>query len=64
MFLHFGTFDGLWRQIPYYVGKRMPDKVNAIASAAGAWNVCVSVLVSGGFVCCALYSAWHHDLYG
>jgi len=42
----------------------MPDKVNAIASAAGAWNVCVSVLVSGGFVCCALYSAWHHDLYG
>jgi len=64
MFLHLGTFDGLWRQIPYYVGKEMPEKVDALASAAGAWNLLISVVVSCGFICCATYSLLHHDLYG
>lgn len=63
-FLHLGTFDGLWRQIPYYVGKEMPEKVDALASAAGAWNLLISILVSCGFICCATYSLWRHDLYG
>lgn len=64
IFLHLGTWDGLWRQIPYYVGKEMPEKVDAFASAAGAFNLLVSVVVSFGFVCCAAYSLIHHDLYG
>lgn len=63
-FLHMGTFDGLWRQIPYYIGKDQPEKVEALASAAGAWNLGVSILVSGGFLICAGFSLLRHDLYG
>lgn len=64
MFLGFGINDGLWRQIPYYVGKEMPERVDALASAAGAFMLFMSVVVSFGFVCCAIYSLIHHDLYG
>ena len=64
IFLHLGTWDGLWRQIPYYVGKERPDQVDALASAAGAFNLFVSAVVSCGFICCAIYSLAHHDLYG
>jgi O-antigen/teichoic acid export membrane protein len=64
IFLHLGTWDGLWRQIPYYVGKEMPEQVDALASAAGAFNLLVSGAVSCGFICCAAYSLSHHDLKG
>ena len=64
IFLHLGTWDGLWRQIPYYVGKEQPEQVEALASAAGAFNLFVSIVVSFGFVCCAIYSLIHNDLYG
>ena len=64
MFLGLGTNDGLWRQIPYYVGKEMPERVDALASAAGAFNLFMSVVISCGFICCATYSLLHHDLYG
>ena len=64
IFLHLGTWDGLWRQIPYYIGKEMPERVEALASSAGAFNLFVSVGVSFGFVCCAVYSLVHQDLYG
>lgn len=64
MFLNLGTNDGLWRQIPYYVGKEMPERVDALASAAGAFNLFLSVVVSFGFLCCATYSLLHHDLHG
>lgn len=64
IFLHLGTWDGLWRQIPYYVGKEMPERVDALASGAGAFNLLVSVVVSFGFFCCAAYSLAHHDLRG
>jgi O-antigen/teichoic acid export membrane protein len=64
IFLHLGTWDGLWRQIPYYVGKEAPEKVDALASTAGAFNLFVSVVVSSGFICCAAYSLAHHDLHG
>ena len=63
-FLHLGTWDGLWRQIPYYTGKEKPEKVNELAAAAGAFNLLVSVVVSCGFICCALYSAVHSDIHG
>ena len=63
-FLSLGTSDGLQRQIPYYVGKEMPEQVDALASAAGAFNLLMSVAVSCGFICCAAYSLAHHDLYG
>ncbi|MGO9136840.1 MAG: lipopolysaccharide biosynthesis protein [Syntrophales bacterium] len=64
IFLHLGTWDGLWRQIPYYVGKEMPEKVEVLASSAGAFNLLVSFVVSCGFICCAIYSLAHHDFYG
>jgi len=64
MFLNLGTNDGIQRQIPYYVGKEMPERVDAVASAAGAFNLFMSVVVSCGFICCAAYSMAHHDLYG
>ncbi len=64
IFLHLGTWDGLVHQIPFYVGKEMPEKVDAIASAAGAFNLFISIVVSCGFVFCAAYSLAHHDFYG
>jgi O-antigen/teichoic acid export membrane protein len=63
-FLHLGTWDGLWRQIPYYVGKEMPEKVDEIASAGGAFNLLLSAAVSCGFIFCSAYSLAHHNLYG
>ncbi len=64
VFLHLGTWDGLWRQIPYYVGMGMPERVDALASAAGAFNLFLSIVVSCGFLLGAAYSLAHHDLYG
>jgi O-antigen/teichoic acid export membrane protein len=64
MMLHLGTFDGLWRQIPYYVGKENPEQVDRLASAAGAYNLAISVAGSCAFICCAAYSLIHRDLYG
>jgi O-antigen/teichoic acid export membrane protein len=64
VFLHLGTFDGLWRQIPFYTGQNRPAKVEALSSSAGAWNMMVSAIVSLGFVLCAIYSLGHGDLYG
>lgn len=64
IFMHLGTWDGLWRQIPYYAGKEMPGQVDRLASAAGAFNLLVSAVVSIGFVCCAGYSLVHRDLHG
>lgn len=64
IFLHLGTWDGLWRQIPYYVGKDKPEQVEDIASAAGAFNLFVSIVVSIGFFCCAIYSLYHQDYFG
>jgi len=63
-FLHLGTFDGLWRQIPYYVGKEMPEKVEALASSAAAWNLLMSLIVSLGFIACALYSLLQGSWFG
>lgn len=60
-FLHLGTFDGLWRQIPYYVGKEQPEHVAKLASAAGAWNVYVTVVVGSGFLLCALWGLFHGE---
>jgi hypothetical protein len=64
MFLDLGINDGLWRQIPYYVGKEMPERVDALASATGAFVLVVSGVFSFGFVCCATYSLLHQDFYG
>lgn len=64
VFLHLGTWDGLWRQIPYYVGKGMPEKVESAAAVAGAFNLLVSGLVSLGFLCCALRSLLRGDSQG
>jgi len=63
-FLHLGTFDGLWRQIPFYTAKNMPEKVASLAAAAGAWNILVSTLVSVAFLICALLALVRGDFYG
>lgn len=60
-FLHFGTFDGLNRQIPFYLGKDCPERVSRIAAAAGSWNVLVTCLVAAGFSLCALWALAHGD---
>ncbi len=64
IFLHLGTWDGLWRQIPYYTGKEMPEKVEAVAAAGGAFNIFLSCAVSLGFVCMAAYCLIHRDMQG
>jgi O-antigen/teichoic acid export membrane protein len=64
MVLHLGTFDGLQRQIPYHFGKGAPERAEALASAAGAWNLGVSGVVSCGFVCCAIVATLRRDAYG
>ncbi len=62
--LHLGTFDGLWRQLPYYSGKGMPDRADSLSSSAGAWNVGVSGIVCVGFVSAALAALTRGDLRG
>ncbi len=62
--MHLRTWDGLWRQIPYYVGKEKPEQVEAIASAAGAFNLLISAIISLGLFCCAVYSLFHQDFFG
>ena len=63
-FLHMGTFDGLWRQIPFYMGKDQPEKARSLASAAGAWNLLISTLVSLAFLVYALRALTQGDLVG
>ena len=58
-FLHLGTFDGLYRQIPFYIGSDRPDHVNKLASAAGAWNLLGTTVVASGFLLCAVWGLWH-----
>jgi O-antigen/teichoic acid export membrane protein len=60
-FLHLGTFDGLYRQIPFYTGKDQPNQVQRIASASGAWNIIIATIVSSGFFACALWSVWNNN---
>ena len=63
-FLHLGTFDGLYRQIPFYIGKNQPEQVNRMASSSGAWNWFVSVFVAFVFVCLALWCSLRGDWLG
>lgn len=60
-FLHLGTFDGLSRQIPFYTGKDKPEQVERIASASGAWNVFITIIVSSGFLVCELWALWNNN---
>ncbi len=64
IFLHLGTWDGISRQIPYYIGKGFPDRVEALASAGETFNILVSVFVSFGFLACAAYCLAHRNFYG
>ena len=57
-FLHLGTLDGLYRQIPFYMGLEQPEQVERIASASGAWNVIITIIVSSGFLICELWALW------
>jgi O-antigen/teichoic acid export membrane protein len=54
-FLHLGTFDGLNRQIPFFIGRDRPDHVEKLASAAGAWNLGMTIVIASGFLLCALW---------
>lgn len=61
--LHLGTFDGLWRQIPFYHGRNQPERVDALAASAGAWNLAVSVVASSVFLCLSIYGLLRRDTY-
>jgi O-antigen/teichoic acid export membrane protein len=54
-FLHLGTFDGLNRQIPFFIGRDRPDRVEKLAAAVGAWNFGMTIVVASGFLLCALW---------
>lgn len=62
-FLHLGTFDGLNRQIPLYLGQDRPDLVNSVASSAAAWNRMVSAVVSAGFLLLSGWSLVHGNVH-
>ncbi len=64
IFLHLGTWDGLWRQIPYFAGKGDQQKVERIAASAGSFNLVLSGIVSTGFLVCAIYNLIRHDYSG
>lgn len=64
MFLHIGTFEGLYRQIPFYIGRDRPDYVEKVASSSGAWNLVVTVAVSSGFLIFAFWGLWHGNHIG
>lgn len=63
-FLHLGTFDGLWRQLPFYFGKDRAERAKQLASAGGAWNLLVSAAASAAFACCAIWRLARHDVPG
>ncbi|WP_242392046.1 lipopolysaccharide biosynthesis protein [Anaeromyxobacter oryzisoli] len=63
-FLHLGTFDGLSRQIPFYLGQERRDEVDTAASVAGAWNVLLSVFVSGNFLVLSAWCLVRRDVFG
>ena len=60
-FLHLGTFDGLNRQIPFFIGRNQSDHVEKIASAAGAWNVYVTIITGSCFSICAMWGLLQGD---
>jgi O-antigen/teichoic acid export membrane protein len=60
-FLHLGTFDGLSRQIPFFVGHDRPDQVERVASTAGAWSAGLTIIVACGFSLCALWGILHDN---
>jgi O-antigen/teichoic acid export membrane protein len=57
-FLHLGTFDGLYRQIPFHAGRNQLEYVEKLAAAAGAWNIGIAIVVGSGFMLCSLWSLW------
>ncbi len=50
-FLNLGTFDGLYRQLPFHIGRDRPDHAEKLAAATGAWNLWVTLVVALGFLC-------------
>jgi O-antigen/teichoic acid export membrane protein len=60
-FLHLGTFDGLYRQIPFYTGKKELYQVDRIASASGAWNAFIAFIVSLGFLFCVFRALYNNN---
>lgn len=59
--LHLGTFDGLWRQIPFFIGKEEHEKVNRIAAVSGAWNIIISLIASTTFLILSLSALIRHN---
>ena len=55
-FLQVGIFNGLNRELPYYVGKGDRERVNELAAAAQAWAIAL-----GGLIGLALLgvAAWY-----
>ena len=54
IFLNLGLFDAVHRLYPYYMGKGQKEKAIVVAEIGQAWNVSVSVVISGGFIILAV----------
>lgn len=54
-FFHLGSFDGLWRQIPYYSSLDDNDALYKTTASAGAWNVFITYIAAVVF---CLLSFW------
>jgi len=59
--LHLGTFDGLYRQIPFYTGLDQPNEVSKIAATCGAWSFFVTIIIASGFFLCSLWALWNSN---
>ena len=62
-FLQLGIFNGLNRELPYFVGKGDRDRVGELASAALAWALTVERTGQRGLVCVAGWYAAHGELW-
>lgn len=55
-FLHFGTYQGIERLYPLYIGKGDREKAEIYVTTSEAWIALVSIPVSLVFLCLAVYS--------
>jgi O-antigen/teichoic acid export membrane protein len=56
-FLHLGVFNGLNRELPYYIGRNDQLRARELASAAQAWAIVLGVVVGVPFLAVAAWQA-------
>ena len=56
-FLQFGIFNGLNRELPYYIGRNDQPRVRELAAAAQAWAIVLGIVVGLPFLAVAAWQA-------